>query len=239
MAFTFLTATWRNLIMANYVIEEGILRPYLPPGTELDTWHGRCYASLVGFLFDRTRLLGVPVPFHQCFEEVNLRFYVRYCDAGEWKRGVVFISEIVPKRAITWVANGLYGERYGAMPMRHRWEESPSSQRYRYEWQHQGHWNHLEVTTDGEPQPLIEGSEEQFIAEHYWGYARRGQRSTTEYEVVHRSWLTRPVRDYSIECRAGALYGAQFAEPLSQRPSSVFLAVGSPVAIRFGKTIHG
>jgi len=141
MARTFLTAHWRNLIMANYLVDPTLLQPYVPPGTELDTWNGRCYASLVGFLFDRTRVLGLPIPFHQRFEEVNLRFYVRYHDAGEWKRGVVFVSEIVPKRAITWVANGLYGERYAAMPMRHLWEEGPEQQRYRYEWRHAGHWN--------------------------------------------------------------------------------------------------
>ena len=235
MARTFLTAHWRNLIMANYLVEPALLEPYVPPGTELDTWHGRCYASLVGFLFDRTRVLGLPIPFHQRFEEVNLRFYVRYKDAGTWKRGVVFISEIVPKRAITWVANSLYGERYAAMPMRHIWEERPEQQRYRYEWGHAPNWNHLEVTTQGEPQPLAEGSEEQFIAEHYWGYARRGPNATTEYEVVHPSWQLRPVVAYEINCDAGALYGEAFAAPLAEAPSSVFLAIGSAVAVKAGQ----
>jgi uncharacterized protein YqjF (DUF2071 family) len=237
MARTFLTAHWRNLIMANYLVDPDLLQPYVPPGTELDTWNGRCYASLVGFLFDRTRVLGLAIPLHQRFEEVNLRFYVRYNDAGEWKRGVVFVSEIVPKRAITWVANGLYGERYAAMPMRHLWEEGPEQQRYRYEWRHAGHWNHLEVTTQGAPQPLLEGSEEQFIAEHYWGYARRGTKGTTEYEVVHPSWELRPVVRYQIDCDAAALYGEAFADPLSESPSSVFLAIGSEVAVKAGQRL--
>jgi uncharacterized protein YqjF (DUF2071 family) len=34
--------------------------------------------SLVGFLFQNTRLRSIPIPFHRIFEEVNLRFYVRH-----------------------------------------------------------------------------------------------------------------------------------------------------------------
>jgi hypothetical protein len=36
MASTFLTAEWRKLIMANYVVAEELLQTYLPVGTELD-----------------------------------------------------------------------------------------------------------------------------------------------------------------------------------------------------------
>ncbi|MBV6654595.1 MAG: DUF2071 domain-containing protein [Mameliella sp.] len=238
MARTFLTAHWRNLIMANYLIDPVLLQPYVPPGTELDSWNGQYFVSLVGFLFDKTRVLGLTIPFHQRFEEVNLRFYVRYNDAGTWKRGVVFISEIVPKPAITWVANGLYGENYMAMPMRYTWEESTEKQRYRYEWKHANTWNHLEVTTQGAPKPLNEGSEEHFIAEHYWGYARRSSSQTTEYEVQHPPWELRPVIDYNIKCDAVALYGETFAAPLAQPPSSVFLAIGSPIAVKSGQALN-
>lgn len=107
---SFLTAEWRKLVIANYAIDEKILLPYLPVGTELDTWNGTCYVSLIGFLFKNTRLLGIKVPFHTNFEEVNLRFYVRYKDEGIWKRGVVFIREIVPKYALSFVANVIYNE---------------------------------------------------------------------------------------------------------------------------------
>ena len=97
MSKTFLTAEWRNLIMANYVVAPETLGSYLPVGTTLDLFEGRCYVSLVGFLFQNTRLKSVPVPFHRTFEEVNLRFYVQHVTArGERRRGVVFISELVP-----------------------------------------------------------------------------------------------------------------------------------------------
>ena len=128
MAKTFLTAEWRKLIMANYVVREEELEPYLPVGTGLDRYKGRCYVSLVGFLFQDTRLKSVPVPFHRTFEEVNLRFYVQHArSTGERRRGVVFISELVPRFALTLVANMIYGENYASVPMRHHWGRMGSS----------------------------------------------------------------------------------------------------------------
>src|SRR6478736_2670783 len=108
MNSTFLTAEWRKLAIANYVVDPKLLLPYLPYKTELDTWNGKCYVSLVGFRFVNTRLKGIPIPFHIHFEEVNLRFYVRYKDESGWKRGVTFIREIVPRPALTFIANNLY-----------------------------------------------------------------------------------------------------------------------------------
>ncbi|MCB9261021.1 MAG: DUF2071 domain-containing protein [Flavobacteriales bacterium] len=113
---TFLKAEWRKLAIANYVVDANVLLDYIPAGTELDLWNGKCYVSLVGFMFQNTRLLGIKIPFHVHFEEVNLRFYVKRFDNGIWKRGVVFIKEIVPKRALTFVANTVYNENYEILP---------------------------------------------------------------------------------------------------------------------------
>ena len=122
MSFTFLTAAWRKLIMAQYEVAPQLLERRLPPGLELDLYEGRCFVSLVGFLFDRVRILGLPVPFHTRFEEVNLRYYVRRrLPDGSSRRGVVFVSEIVPKPAIALVASALYGEAYATAPTRHYW----------------------------------------------------------------------------------------------------------------------
>jgi hypothetical protein len=104
MATTFLTAEWRKLALANYVIDPKILEKYVPKGTELDIWEGKCFVSLVGFRFLNTKVKGIKVPFHVNFDEVNLRFYVKYLDGNEWKRGVVFIKEIVPKPILSFVA---------------------------------------------------------------------------------------------------------------------------------------
>lgn len=231
----FLTAHWQNLIMANYTLPPALLQDDLPPGTELDYYNGQCYVSLVGFLFADTKIMGVGIPFHRTFEEVNLRFYVRYQEEGEWKRGTVFISEIVPKPAISLVANTLYGEHYSTCPMRHRWAKQDESLSVAYEWKHRGKWNRLAVEAENQPQPLVESSEEQFIAEHYWGYTKRRGGGSSEYQVEHPSWSILPVRSYEIICDGHSLYGPAFGEVLEQTPSSVFLANGSAVQVRRGR----
>jgi hypothetical protein len=101
-------------------VDPAQLQKYAPSGTELDSFDGKTYVSLVGFRFCRTKLLGkVPIPFHTEFEEINLRFYVRRREADEIRRGVVFIAEIVPKRAIAYTARWFYGENYVRRPMTH------------------------------------------------------------------------------------------------------------------------
>ena len=100
----FLTAKWHDLIMVNYEVDPKLLEPRVPLGTELDLQDGKCFVSLVGFMFLDTRVMEFLVPFHVNFEEVNLRFYVKRETEDELRRGVVFIKEIVPKSAIAAVA---------------------------------------------------------------------------------------------------------------------------------------
>ena len=117
---SFLTASWKKLCFVNYAIDPAILEPYVPAHTELDFFEGKCYVSLVGFLFDDVKLKGITIPFHKRFEEINLRFYVKHFDGSQWKRGTVFISEIVEKPAIAWVANTLYNEKYSVHKMHYK-----------------------------------------------------------------------------------------------------------------------
>src|SRR3954462_10026559 len=105
--------------MINYEVDPKILLPHLPPGTQLDTFNNKTLVSVVGFLFNDTKVFGLKWPFHTSFEEVNLRFYVKRCVENTWKRGVVFISEIVPRTVIAFMANKLYREHYRALPMKH------------------------------------------------------------------------------------------------------------------------
>ena len=233
----FLTAEWRNLIMANYLIAPEALKPYVPNGVELDLWQGRCYISLVGFLFANTKVKGISIPFHRNFEEVNLRFYVKHHDGEQWKRGVVFIREIVPRHAITLVANTLYGEHYLTLPMRHTWRQQSGQLEVGYEWKIGGQWNCFSVLADPQAIPLVEGSEEQFITEHFWGYTGLKGGRTSEYQVEHPSWRVHPVQTYRIDCDAARLYGPAFAEAMAQEPFSVFLAEGSEVLVRGGRRL--
>ena len=244
MAFTFLTAEWRNLIFANYAIDRQVLEPLVPYGTELDDFNGICYGSLVGFYVRDVKMLGaIAVPLHREFEEFNLRFYVRRKTPTGWKRGVVFVKEIVPKAAITLVANTLYSEPYVTHPMRHSWRNEGNSQYIEYEWKVGTDWNHIRVQADRAGHPLVSGSEEEFITEHYWGYTKRsswqrGRGRTSEYEVVHPRWNIYPVRDYAVRCNIATLYGAAFAPFFEQPPQSVFLADGSAVAVKSGAVIR-
>jgi uncharacterized protein len=231
MKKNFLTAEWKNLIMVNYIIDPKILLPYLPHKTELDQYQGNVYVSLIGFVFANTKMLGVPIPFHINFEEVNLRFYVRYNDNGVWKRGATFIKEIVPKPAISFVANTFYHEKYSTMPMKHFRQEEATEMQFGYSWKHKGKWNTLQATTEKIAVPMLPGSEEEFIAEHYWGYSRYTAQTTFEYGVEHPKWQVYPVKKYVIDCDFKALYGNEFSFLQNIEPSSVFVAAGSPIAV--------
>lgn len=228
---SFLTAEWRKLIFANYIIPPEVLAPYVPFGTELDLWQGKCYVSLVGFMFVNVRLLGVKIPFHVNFEEVNLRFYVRRLEEGEWKRGVVFIKEIVPKPAITFVANTIYQENYQTLKMRHRWEETDATRLVEYQWRMHQNWYTFQVVADQQSQKIELGGEVEFITEHYWGYAHAGPNKSNEYEVTHPKWEHYPVQDYKIDVDYGKVYGPDFAFLNQEKPSTVMLAEGSAITV--------
>ncbi|MBW4891415.1 DUF2071 domain-containing protein [Mucilaginibacter sp. HMF5004] len=229
----FLTAKWTNLLMLNYEVPPEILLPHLPPGTELDLWEGKCLVSMVGFLFEDTKVLGIKWPFHINFEEVNLRFYVRRFDGKEWKRGAVFISEIVPKSVIAIMANTLYNEHYSAMPMRHNTTHlSDGLFEHKYEWKLKGKWNMLGAIVHFDAFPMKKDSAEEFIFEHYWGYNKLTETKTLEYAVEHPSWNVREVRDYTFDADIAKLYGEEFVPYLSVNPFSAFFADGSDVAVR-------
>ncbi|WP_116107254.1 YqjF family protein [Lewinella sp. IMCC34191] len=234
---SFLTAQWRKLIFANYPVDESVLAPYVPAHTELDRWNDRAYVSVIGFLFRDVRLLGLKIPFHVHFEEVNLRFYVRRKVDGEWRRGVVFIKEIVPKPAITFVANTLYGEAYETRPMHHRWTDAPDHQRVEYNWRIGSRWQTVAVTADKTPIDIQPGSEEEFITEHYWGYSKSSATKTTEYQVTHPRWQQSPVNDHVLDLDFTRNYGPRFTFLNDREPNSVFLAEGSPITIEGKRTI--
>jgi uncharacterized protein YqjF (DUF2071 family) len=213
--------------MLNYEVDPEVLRPLVPAGVELDLWEGRTLVSVVGFLFLETRLLAIPVPFHRDFEEVNLRFYVRRREGGEWRRGVTFVREIVPRAAIAMTARLFYNEPYLALPMRH----TASGGKYEYAWQHQGQWGVLRAATAGEPAPIRSGTEEEFIFEHYWGYTAQRDGGTIEYHVEHPRWQVLPVTSSSLECDVPAVFGEAFASALQAAPRSAFVAEGSAVQV--------
>ncbi len=229
----FLTARWEDLIMANYAVEPALLRSRIPLGVELDMHEGRCFVSLVGFMFLDTRVKEFLVPFHINFEEVNLRFYVRRETCDEVRRGVVFLKEIVPRAAIAAVARTMYGEPY------ERWTMSNfrDDEHVRYSWARRKCENTLSVargTSVGVPDP---GSHGEFIIEHYWGYTKRGNSRTDEYKVEHPKWELFEAEHPHIDVDFGKTYGADFEFLTNEKPHSVLLAKGSGITVYKGEKI--
>ena len=234
---SFLNAEWRKLVLLNYEVDPTILTNYLPFGTELDLWNGKCYVSVVGFMFLNTKILGLKVPFHVNFEEVNLRFYVRRKQGNNWKRGVVFIKELVPKPALTFIANTIYGENYQTTSMKHVWNENQSERNVEYYWKMNSAWQFIKVTAETEATVIPLNSEAEFITEHYWGYAFVNEKKTNEYEVTHPRWMEYKVLNFEVCIDFKANYGDRFEFLNAKTPISVLLAEGSNITVENKKTI--
>lgn len=230
---TFLNAEWRKLIIANYEVDTKILKPYLPNKTELDLWNNTCYVSLVGFMFVNTKVKGIKVPFHVNFEEVNLRFYVKYKSGNIFKRGIVFIKEIVPKSVLSLVANTVYKEHYQTLPMEYSWIINEDTLEVTYKWKNTD-WNSIKVTAENKLTDFAEGSEEDFISEHYWGYTKTSEDKTSEYGVEHPKWQFYKVKEYSINVNFEETYSSEFSFLSNTKPKSVFLAEGSEIIVKDG-----
>lgn len=231
----FLTAEWRKLIMLNYQVDPEILLPYLPAGTQLDFWQGKCFVSIVGFRFLQTAIKGIKFPFHTNFEEINLRFYVTFNENGVKKRGVVFVSEIVPKPAIVFIANNLYGEKYSSRRMSYNWKSESNLFTADYRFKEKNRWNSFSVQADlSQPFRAQQGSLEEFITEHYWGYANRNTTKTVEYAVEHPSWDLYPIVNQCIDIDFETAYGSAFAHLTHKQPDNALIAEGSEVLIRNG-----
>ena len=228
----FLTAEWRDLLMINYEVDPSLLKDRVPLGTELDLEDGRCYVSLVGFMFLKTRVLGFPIPFHRNFEEINLRFYVKRELPDETRRGVVFIKELVPRWAIATVARVLYGEPYETAKM---WNNNDAGKvQYGAVAAENifGKGVNTFQATRGDRLGLAEsGSHEEFIIEHFWGYTKRGEMRTDEYKVEHPKWQLNAPRNVKTRVNFAGWYGKEFYDLRFQQPYSVVLAKGSPVTV--------
>lgn len=228
----FLTAEWRHLAMLNWEVDPDLLTALVPPGTVLDLHAGRCLVSVVGLRFVDTRVRGRRIPFHTDFDEVNLRFYVRRQVGDEVRRGVVFVRELVPLPAVALTARLVYGERYRALPMR----SLVGGDEVEYRWRLAGRWQGLRLEAAGPAGLPDAGSEEEFVSEHYWGYAG-GRRGTLEYRVEHARWPVRRGKRAELDCDAERLYGPRFAAALEGPPMSAFLAAGSLVSVYPGQRL--
>ena len=228
----FLKANWENIVMANYEVDPSILKPYLPNGVELDYYKYKTYVSLVGFMFKKTRLFEIPIPFFGSFEEVNLRFYVRRIECKKVKKGVVFINETVPFKIVALLANKLYKEHYISIPTKNTCIIN-DNKNIVYEWKKNEQWNSLTVNTETTQQKIESNSIEEFIFERYFGFTKLDNDNSQEYRIAHPKWMTNKILNYNIQCDFGAMYGAPFAHLTNKTPDSIIQAEGSAVTINW------
>jgi hypothetical protein len=154
---------------------------------------------------------------------------------------VVFIREIVPRFAIAFVAQTIYNEPYIALPTSHQIERPPGTgdgvKSAAYSWKFKGNNHFIKIRTSGEVRTLVEGSAEEFIVEHYWGYTGRRDGSTLEYQVEHPRWRVWDSASAELHCDVEALYGQKYGSVLNGPPDSAFLAEGSAVDVYQGVRI--
>ena len=234
MTRAFLSAAWRHLAMLNYRVEPRLLAPYVPPGTMLDLWDGAPFMSVIAFLFDDTKILGVPIPFHTTFPEVNLRIYTRREAGDETRRGVTFIRELAPRHAVAWTARFAYNEPYRALPMRRRIAmaaDPGGSTSVDYEWSAGGAWSGVHMTARGRPIPIQSGSHEDFIAHRRWGFTRQRDGSSIEYQVEHARWNAWQPLTFRLDGDPSRVFPADLARELTRPPDSAFLVDGSGVTV--------
>ena len=232
----FLKANWEHIIMANYEIDPKILLPFLPKGVELDLFNGKCYISLVGFMFKNTKLFTIPIPFLGSFEEINLRFYVIRKDQNQIKRGVVFINETIPYKMVAWMANKLYKEHYTVVPTKHKIRTTTTNQKIKFQWLLNRKWNSIYVESEVKSNVMKNDSLEKFIYEHYYGYTKIDENKTEEYQLQHPSWNVHKVNDFRINCDFEAMYGYSFSVLNQTVPTDVFIAEGSSVKVNWKRS---
>lgn len=224
-------ADWKKLLLANYVIDPDILKPFIPFQTELALWQGKCYISLVGFRFLKVRIGGVPVPFHTNFNEVNLRFYVRRLSGHIWHYGVVFIKEIVALPVVTFVANTFFSEHYETLPLHHNIHHAKEALSVSYRWK-KDIWHSMHIESGPNPSLIEDNTAEEFLTSQHWGYSKVNEEKTIEYSVEHPRWSVYPTINYQIRTDFEKAYGQKFGFLNQTQPESVFLTEGSAIILK-------
>jgi uncharacterized protein YqjF (DUF2071 family) len=225
-------AEWRQLVMLSYAVNPSLLSSWVPEPLELNFWKGKTFITLVGLMNRNVRVVGIPVPFHRSFEQVNLRFYVRRKTEAGFRPGVMFIKQIVPREVIAAAARQIYREHVISLPMKHDFQLNPKVQRgdrfsIRYSWKVKNEWMEIAAETKGEPFEPKKNSLERFIAERYWGYSGLASREVIEYHVEHPPWIVRNVQQVKLNGDFANFYGKTIGKILKSSPDLAFVATGS------------
>jgi uncharacterized protein YqjF (DUF2071 family) len=233
----FLTAKWLDLVLATWRIPADLVRPRLAAGLEPDLLPGddpsTAYVSLVAFRFVDTRVLGLAVPMHRDFPEVNLRVYVRTTDEDPPRRGVAFIAELVPRAMISTIANLLYHEHYRTVPLRVSVTDEAEHRRLECEIEDGDRVHRLRVRGRRPAVHAAEGDVAHFFKEHTWGFGRDESGARVVYRVDHPVWRVYEVApgDLDLDFDFGELYGEPWQVLDGRPPDHVAFAEGSEIAV--------
>jgi hypothetical protein len=106
-----------------------------------------------------------------------------------------------------------------------------------YSWSYQGEPFALAAEAHGPARLAPQGSEAEFITEHYWGYTRQRDGGTLEYQVEHPAWPVWEAASASVTGAVGSLYGPRFGQILTTAPRSAFIAAGSDISVYLGRRL--
>jgi uncharacterized protein YqjF (DUF2071 family) len=227
--FGLVSGGWNKIIFVNYAVDPAVLQAYVPAGTSLAYHNGRCFLTLAAFVFSDIAVAGIRLPVKKAVPEINLRFYVAPEPDDKSKKGVVFIRENIPSRAIALAANLIYQEHYRVKKIHYDWEEKDHIESVAYEWSRH---NKVCVRTVREKRNDVKpDTEADFILHNFWGYTGSAESKTRKYKVSHPRWSVRQIVSEEIRVNFGKSFGEPFAFLDRRKPDSVFLTDGSPVSI--------
>lgn len=230
-ARTLITANWKNLVSANYIVNPKLLQKHLPFGTELDYFNGNCYVSLVAFKYTQTQLNKISIPFHSEFEEVNLRIYVKKKIApNKYQYGVAFPKLFFPKKALTLYAKLVYKEDYSTLKMKYLHETMENNFFLKYSIKNHI-WHDIKIIAEKTPSIPLIGSSDEYFNKHFWGYSRVNDSTSTEYELIRDEWSVHKINEWDIKVDFKSLFGDDFDFLKHLKPESITLSNGSKVEI--------
>lgn len=198
-------------------------------GTRLDSWNGKTFLSLESFQFRNTKFLGRSVPFHEHFEQVNLRFYVTDTNS---RAAVVYIKEISPKRLVCWMANSIFQENYEHLKMHsvHLAAIPGRSQTVEYYWKTKESWNSIHAECEGDQKLPSSGSLEEFLLNRNLTVTALPEGGSAFFQMEHSAWKFWKA-EAKILIDAEASFGLQFRDTLEGPCHSAFISDGSFVRV--------
>ena len=232
----FITAHWQNLALLSWSIDDSAVTRLLPQGLEIDRFNGNAFVSAVGLTVSNLRVLGVST-WPTRFEQVNFRFYVRQrLISGGYRRGVVFLKQLVPHRTTALTARLVYGEPFAPVPISHDCREPHTGlldahREFTYSWRRNGQMEGLRAETDLAAEFPGPGSLAEFLTVRHWGYNGRPGDHTKGYAVSRPAWAVRPATAWRFDCDVATLLGGAFARGMSTAPASVLMTSGCQAKI--------